>query len=518
MTLRVHHLLACSLLMAGTLTAQQQPAIIMPNSTSGIAPNGIGATTGELLFSQPYGATTGQARGVYSVTNISGTSSPLSANATLLFGLPQNGNAENYFSISSGLGGFTAGAVYVTNPSSSSTDAVYKNGTLFIAGVPDSSPGHGFVTFDTVGTFGFAMIVTTASGAYGFNSAGALLFAYPAPVGYLLESATVAPASNPGCAGCMYLTSESVAHAGNPNDTTPGNIYVVKPGSPSGMALTLAAAVPNGYYEPENIMFVPPQLCTLSGTNFSYFVSAYAAGAQRFVPSGTNSGGLLAYTNQQVAPIAGKALVPFEGSPTIDGTIFVFNPATNTFSQFSAPMSPASQLYQLEGASIIACSPGTGCPATFGYWKHHAFPSSMFSNGVVSIAGVNYTASQLVNILDTPPAGGDAALILMHQLIAALANEAAGAKSAGVVEDGVPVNLAIAQAIELLQNGLPQPGFPGTNPPGVTFPINFNASSGNFVQAGSTLGGYLTTLSNVLNDYNSAVGLNCNEGSGLTTP
>lgn len=164
----------------------------------------------------------------------------------------------------------------------------------------------------------------------------------------------------------------------------------------------------------------------------------------------------------------------------------------------------------------MACAPASGCPATQGFWKHHAFPSAMFTGGTVVIAGVSYTSSQLVNILNTPPAGGNAAIILMHQLIAALANEAAGAQNVGVVEDGVNVNLAIAEAESLLQFGLPQPGFPGTNPQGVQFPINFNASTGNFVQASTTLGGYLTTLSNVLDDYNSGVGLNCQEGSGLS--
>jgi hypothetical protein len=105
----------------------------------------------------------------------------------------------------------------------------------------------------------------------------------------------------------------------------------------------------------------------------------------------------------------------------------------------------------------------------------------------------------------------------MHQLIAALANIAGGAQIAGVTELGVNVNLAISEAESLLQYGLPQPGLPGSNPSGVTFPINFNASSGNFVQASTTLGGYFTTLSDILNAYNSAVGLNCKEGSGLTS-
>jgi hypothetical protein len=139
------------------------------------------------------------------------------------------------------------------------------------------------------------------------------------------------------------------------------------------------------------------------------------------------------------------------------------------------------------------------------------------AQGQVTIAGVTYTAAQLQTILQTPQKGGDAALILMHQLIAALANEAAGAQNVGVTENGVDVNLAISEAETLLQFGLPQPGFPGSNPSGVTFPINFKASSGNFVQSSTTLGGYFTTLANILDAYNSAVGLNCTEGSGLTT-
>jgi hypothetical protein len=258
---------------------------------------------------------------------------------------------------------------------------------------------------------------------------------------------------------------------------------------------------------------VTPQVCTLSGTNFSYFVSGYAAGAQIF-NSASTSGALLGYSQAQIAVLSGQALIPFEGGPTIAGHIVSFNPLTNAFTPFSTPTpipAAAPPAYQLEGASLVACAPATGCPATQGFWKHHAFPASMFTNGTVVIAGVSYTASQLVSILNTPPAGGDAALILMHQLIAALANEAAGAQNVGVIEDGVNVNLAIAEALSLLQFGLPQPGFPGTNPTGVVFPINFNSSTGNFVQASTTLGGYLTTLANILDSYNSAVGLNCQE-------
>jgi hypothetical protein len=519
MTRRSIRLATCLLTTAviGTVSAQVQPTIILPTATSapnGIAPNGIGATTTELLFSQPFGTTAPQTRGVYSVTNLTPSGAVLNATVTETITLPTTLNAENYFFISPGVAGFTAGAVFSTNPGSGTTDAVFKNGALFINGIPDQSPGHAGLTFDTVGTFANAMIVTTPSGVFGFNSSGALLFAYPAPAGFLLEGSTVAPLTNSACPGCLYLTSESIAATGGGSGPFPnGNIYTIRPNTPSGTSPTLVATAPG--VEPESILFVTPQLCTLSGTSFSYFVSAYAAGTQIDTLTPTN-GALLAYSQAQIAGLSGQALIPFEGTQAHPGNIVSFSPLTNSFTSFSTPTPiPATtpSAYQLEGASVVACAPATGCPATQGFWKHHAFPASMFTNGTVIIAGVSYTASQLVDILNTPPAGGDAALILMHQLIAALANEAAGAQNVGVVEDGVNVNLAIAEALSLLQFGLPQPGFPGTNPPGVTFPINFNASTGNFVPASSTLGGYLTTLSTILDDYNSAVGLNCQEGS-----
>jgi len=505
--------LAAAVVLMGTAAAQQTPIIIQPN---GIAANGIGATTNQLLFSQPFGTAAPQQRGIYSVTNISATGPVRTASVAKTISLPTTRNAENYFYISPGLGGFPAGSVYATNPSTASTDAVFKDGSLFINGIPDSNPGHAGITFDTGGTFGNALIVTTSSGVFGFNSAGVLLFAYPAPSNFLLESSTVAPLSNAACPGCLYLTAESVAASVGQLNAPNGAIYVIRPNTPSGTAPTFIATAPG--LEPENILFVTPQLCTLSGTNFSYFVSAYAAGAQIDTNDPT-SGALLAYTQAQVETAIGQALVPFEGTPSAPAKIYAFNPMTNSFSLFSTPIpnppaSPAA--YQLEGASLVACGPATGCPATQGYWKHHAFAASMFTTGKVTIGGVQYTAAQLVDILNTPPAGGNAALILMHQLIAARANIAAGARIAGVVENGVNVELAIAQAETLLQFGLPQPGFPGTNPSGTQFPVNFNASSGNFVPASSTLGGYLTTLANVLDAYNSAVGLNCLEGTGLS--
>ncbi len=498
--------LACCALLVGTLAAQ--PTIITPTSASapnGIAPNGIGVTPNELLFSQPY-CSGEQARGIYPATALTPGSPSWTATIGSVSPIPDNACAENYFFISPGLGTFPAGSVYSTNPIDGSHDQVLKDGVVFVASVPDANPGHAGITFDQVGTFGYDLIVTTPSGITFYNSAGVLQSAMsiaPPSGGPLLETATVAPALSPGCGGCLYVTST------NPGNN--GQIYTAKPGD---TMLTLVATAPGASgteAEPEGILFVPPLACTLTNTGLAYFVSAYASDGQIDNPFST-SGALLGYTPLQLKGLSGQALIPFEGDQSNPGVIFSFDPGTNTFSPFSTPVSPTGAPYQLEGASMTACTPAAGgCPATQGYWKHHAMATP-----TLMIGSVSYTDAELVTLLDTAPKGGDATLILVHQLIAALANEAAGAKHLGVTELGMSVDAAIADAQLLLTSKLPVGGFTGTSPSTVVYPINLNNPSSTwFVQSGTTLGGYFTTLANVLDAYNSAVGLHCSEGSGL---
>jgi hypothetical protein len=60
---------------------------------------------------------------------------------------------------------------------------------------------------------------------------------------------------------------------------------------------------------------------------------------------------------------------------------------------------------------------------TQGFWKNHP---EAWPNGI-EIGGVLYTQEQALEILSTPPKGGDATYILAHQLIAAMLNELSGA-------------------------------------------------------------------------------------------
>lgn len=76
-------------------------------------------------------------------------------------------------------------------------------------------------------------------------------------------------------------------------------------------------------------------------------------------------------------------------------------------------------------AYSYTCTPPDvgGCTRTQGYWKTH--PSAWPVSGL-TIGGVEYTKQQLIGFLKTPPRG-DASVILGHQLVAALLNEASGA-------------------------------------------------------------------------------------------
>jgi len=465
-----------------TAAADTPPAIITATSTgnNGAAPIGIAATTSELLFSQPFCAGQ-QSRGIYGLNIAAGTS-------TLVSTIPELGPcSENYFTISLGLGGFTAGDTFATGVSTTNinNEEVFKNGSVkFIDGIP-SSKNHASVTFDTTGTFGFDLIVTAEGSVTGYDSAGAAKFTYLAPANYVLEGATVVPLTDAACPGCLYITAELASNVDSPNPVGFGAIFFVTPGTPSGSSITLLSLTPGA--EPEGLVFVDHNLsCSVpgaSGAPYSYFVSGYATGSQIDTSNSTN-GAILAYTPAQLAPYAGQFLVPDEGSLNEPGKIYAFS-NSGAFTVFS------TTAYQLEGGTILQC-PSSGCPATFGFWKHHTFPSSMFVGGQTSIGGHSYSAADLVAILDNNAGGGNAVIILAHQLIAAIANYDAGAKQTSAA------TAAIGSAIALLC-------------------ANHINMSTDFVQAGTSLGQQMTALADTLDSYNSATGLNCLEAAGLTT-
>lgn len=193
---------ACTATLGAMIaTAQTPPAIIPATSAgnTGAALNGIAATTSELLFTQPFCAGQ-QNRGIYQENLVTGTSA-------LLFAIPETGTcAENYLTIASGLGGFTAGDTFATGVSTtnSANDEVFKNGSTKFIDSLTGSKNHVGITFDTAGTFGFNLIVTTEGAVTGYDPTAKATFTYPTPADYVLEGATVAPLTYAPCPGCLF--------------------------------------------------------------------------------------------------------------------------------------------------------------------------------------------------------------------------------------------------------------------------------------------------------------------------
>jgi hypothetical protein len=96
--------------------------------------------------------------------------------------------------------------------------------------------------------------------------------------------------------------------------------------------------------------------------------------------------------------------------------------ATATLFRFGAAENTVAIMFT---STFISCGGSGSCPATFGFWKHHAFPTVVQTSGL-NIGGVTYSATKLLAILDNP-GGGNAIHILGPQLVAALLNKAAGA-------------------------------------------------------------------------------------------
>jgi hypothetical protein len=122
-----------------------------------------------------------------------------------------------------------------------------------------------------------------------------------------------------------------------------------------------------------------------------------------------------------------------------------------------------------DSGAILITGVLTGkCTFTQGYWKNHG---NKWPVSTLKIGTVTYTKAQLLDMLNTPPAGGDALLILAHQLIAAKLNLLNGS----VVPVGVTAAITAADALI------------GSKVPGV-----------DFVDANSLLGQQMVAISDFL--------------------
>ncbi|MCL2450295.1 MAG: hypothetical protein FWD17_15215 [Polyangiaceae bacterium] len=130
-----------------------------------------------------------------------------------------------------------------------------------------------------------------------------------------------------------------------------------------------------------------------------------------------------------------------------------------------------------------------GCTYTQGFWKNHPSAWPVTS---LAIGGVTYSQQQLLDLFNTSP-GGDASLILAHQLIAALLNVANGAAPSASVQQAIDDAQAWMTANQGSAAGLPYG-----------------------VAAGSAAGQQATALTDTLDSFNSggAGTPHCGDGNG----
>jgi hypothetical protein len=143
---------------------------------------------------------------------------------------------------------------------------------------------------------------------------------------------------------------------------------------------------------------------------------------------------------------------------------------------------PGLSLPDSGGAGVTAHARGQGnCTLTQGFWKNHdkAWPVEELILGATT-----YTKAQALEILRTPPRG-DATYVLIHQLIAAKLNVAAGADPTDIEAVLIDADawlashplgsdptgtdreagIALARALDDFNNGVTGPGHCTGSPP-----------------------------------------------------
>jgi hypothetical protein len=217
--------------------------------------------------------------------------------------------------------------------------------------------------------------------------------------------------------------------------------------------------------------------------------------------TGTDLNPFVTYSVQfsfTLTPVSGTPITISSTVPIPAGTAGPFDVTTTgslgPLTQAYTITSPSATLFSGSTAqntvsiaftpTTITCGGSGICPATFGFWKHHAFPPAVQTSGL-TIGGVTYSAADLLTILNNP-GNGNAITILGPQLVAALLNKAAGAV------DNSTADAAIATADALLSANS----------------LNLLTSD---VHPSSPLGQALVAQASILDGYNSGNFHSCQE-------
>ena len=403
------------LLQGAASTFTITPAL---NEPIGVA---YSSTANKLLFSQPFNGKTN--RRVMGVTDAGVSSVFGTLPDRVTAPIPLHADAwEDYIAVSPGLGGFTKGAVFVTQGQNIVQIAPTGGAAAFFINIPGLTDTHTGIAFDDAGTFGYQMILTGQNGnIYAVTAAGvATLLASTAGFSQqsqvAVENGQVAPLSWGLYGGWFIVGAEDN-----------NKVFAVNPVGTPGMHQVIVLAA--NYPAPETVRFIPTSPVNWGVSGGIFFDIIYSGPTTKVIKFPASDFGL---------SIQGQALIPHED----DGIIQVMNAFSSPAPATAPTLFPfASNLGQQEGSTFVTVVPsGPGCTLTQGGYKNH------FNSKVTALflGGTLYSASQVNAILQNNAIRGNGALSLAHQLITAKLNVAYGAS--------IPpsVALAIVQADQLL--------------------------------------------------------------------
>jgi Tol biopolymer transport system component len=290
-------------------------------------PMGVAATTSRVLVMQ------------FNSDNIKSVSRGVVTNFA---SLPPTGlNVERYIAVSPGLGGFPAGYVYATVGANiwqvtpdGLTVTLFKN-------MPGFLNGETGITFDTVGTFGFKMILTDRRGpVWTVDSAGNT--ALIADVGQQIEGPAVAPLSFDPYGGQIIVANEFA-----------DDVFAI-----SGTGVVTEIATVDGG---EAAVEIPPTVCNFGTSQGAYFVAMEEQNQIMSFPASLFTG------------LSGDILIPSE--LITDFWKLHSNGSSISTTQFWGPIG----VPDLEGSAFVPCTmggPSPQAPATTGPREIYRMPSA----------------------------------------------------------------------------------------------------------------------------------------------
>ncbi|MGH7443211.1 MAG: hypothetical protein ACREKE_11130, partial [bacterium] len=226
-----------------------------------------------------------------------------------------SGDDENYLAICPGFGGFPANHIFASEGNVIYDVAPDGSWTTFVT-LPVAAVTHFGLVFDTVGSWGYDLLVSGGytGGVFRVNSAGQ--FKQIAQLPGIIEGLDVAPAGFAPYGGYLFVPDESN-----------GNVYAISPADDS-------VSVPVTWQEAEWVQFLWGSACSLSGTDECFFESQQPTG-------------VFAFPTSAFAGLGNRAIVGSEGAAGIG---LIQSDGTNL-----SVAALGGQNISLEGAAFVNC-------------------------------------------------------------------------------------------------------------------------------------------------------------------